>query len=68
MNEEPPEELALVVAKNAGMSGRKRLQKLCDTILADATGTSQQIQFLRIFYVFKYNYYFICRLDCIVFP
>lgn len=38
MNEEPPEELATVVRKNAQMSVRKRLQKLCDTILADPTG------------------------------
>lgn len=38
MNEEPPEELAIVVRKNAEMSRRKRLRKLCDTIVADSTG------------------------------
>lgn len=43
MNEEPPEELATVVKKNAGRSVRKRLQKLCDTILADPTGKIKKI-------------------------
>lgn len=43
MNEEPPEELAVVVRKNAEMSVRNRLQKLCDTIVADSTGTIKNI-------------------------
>lgn len=56
MNEEPPAELAAIVAKNSHMNGRKRLQKLCDTILADATGIrnifkSTQIQMHEIFFI-----------------
>lgn len=38
MNQEPPAELAAIVVKNAEINVRKRMQKLCDTILADATG------------------------------
>lgn len=41
MNEEPPEELAAVIKKNADTSVRTRLQKLCDTIVSDPTGKYQ---------------------------
>lgn len=38
MNEEPPEELAAVVKRNADIAVRKRLHKFCETILADTSG------------------------------
>lgn len=44
MNEEIPEELAVIVRKNAGMSVRQRLQKQCDTILADPTGKTTKFK------------------------
>lgn len=44
MNQDPPEELAKIVQKNANITVRGRLQKLCDTILADSTG----IQVIKI--------------------
>lgn len=47
MNEEPPEELAIVVRKNADMTVRTRLQKLCDTILSDPTGIWQTLKFIE---------------------
>lgn len=63
MNEEPPEELAVVVRKNAGMSVRTRLQKQCDTILADPTGkTTNAKRFASNgeFHIFKcYGFAFI---------
>lgn len=55
MNEEPPEELATVVRKNADISVRTRLQQLCDTIVSDSTGTDGFGKYVELQKKFKYS-------------
>lgn len=64
MNEEPPAELAAIVAKNSHMNGRKRLQKLCDTILADATGIRNIFKPIKFKFmnIFLRNSSFMCEI------